>query len=532
MKNKYILLALLFALFLTACEEELEEPNQFSDVGWYTSMLQYNLDTMRVAVDKYISFSDLSQGTLEHSWTIPESGKFLSGTITRHDSTYTQFIVENGGVKSSENTIHVLFTEPTPKTADGRDSVFSVTLYNTFPDSVSFRGIDTIPAVYENGRWVMEKEFLVKVYDTIAVEMQVKDAKGTVIDHTNEADTIRVEAGETLTFLDLTTQGEPDSRTWEAAGITSDQKEVTITYKKLGSSRVFLTARRTAQNIPAAATRYRMPAVVKVIPSTKPFELFGELMEQEDQTIHVAYNGEFNEVTPDAKDLFTATLNGASVAIQSVSLNKDDATIIDLKLAETIYSDDVITVSYAGGLKSTDTRKSKAFADKVVVKYDANMFDKAVYDFEAPGWLEGSEPDKTDNTGIVEYSTEQAASGTTSLKLTGVSDDWVIANSGNHPVDWVAGETYILTFKIWIDPNNPAFADGGPNHFGPWFMRPGGNQQRWTGIDGMPRGEWVTVEKEWKAERTEIMFIQMRFKGVGVMYFDDFKVVKKNVRPL
>ena len=85
MKNiKFLFVFSMLALLLFACEKDYEPLNDFSDVEWYTSAFR---NEKQVAIDKYMSFSDLSYNALEHTWSFSaESGcKFLTGNITRNN---------------------------------------------------------------------------------------------------------------------------------------------------------------------------------------------------------------------------------------------------------------------------------------------------------------------------------------------------------------------------------------------------------------------------------------------------------------
>lgn len=528
MKNKLITLALFLVAFVTySCNDEFEEPNSFSDIAFYTSDFRTTTtlevdgeikDVMFLGAGKYISFSDLSHGEVEHKWTIPSDANFLEGKWNRNTKDYKPFIKDTQDTTSTEETVHVYFGEGHPE-----GGLYEVNLRNTFSDSVSFRGVDTLESVYQGGQWVIDTTFLIKVFDTIQVAVEVRQ-EGNLIDLEN-TDTIFVEAGDVLEFTDLTTIGEPDTRTWEIGNDTYSGEQATVTFKKLGVGYVFFSASRTELNIPPDFERYRIPVPIKVIPSSKPFELFADLTELENETIQIPFNGEFIPfVEADAIDLFTVLVNGEEFTVESLKINSADATILDLKLSEPIYRPDNITISYAGGLESTDTRQSEAFTDEPVVMHDVNLFDAVAFGFEDPNQTAWNP--MWDNKSTVEYSTEQAASGNYSLKLSVAEGGDAKVHSDGAMFSLEAGKTYIFRYKLWIDP-----AIGGGS-ISPFFLPAW--KQFWQGFDGKARGEWVTVEEEREfkpGSATDEARFMFRMLTVGTVYIDDLYMVEKEVRP-
>ncbi|MEM6841318.1 MAG: hypothetical protein AAF632_03770 [Bacteroidota bacterium] len=508
MKNSIILLVLVTTVLFSACQEEYIEPNEFSDVGWYTSQFR-ETELFKIGVNDYISFANLSQNEVEHFWAIDRSSFFLEGPIGRTDSVFSKYIVNPGDTMSVEKTVHVLFTQ---------GGLQQVRLYNTFRDSVAFRGQDTLSAQKVGDLWVIDTTFVVDVYDTIVTNVLVRQEG---VDLALGTDTIYVEAGATLEFVDLTTVGRPDTRSWRVAGESSSDSTAQLTFKKLGVFEAVFTSSRAEPNIPTDFERFILPNPIKVIPSSKPFELAARITETEDETLLVPFNGELNPFANQTTN-FTVTINGQPASISSVTLSTNDATIVEIKMAEPIYRPDTIVVSYVGGtLESTDTRLAQAFSDEQVIMHDVNLLPTS-YGFEPEG--EGWEP-MWDNGADFEYTTEKAASGQYSLKITKLEGQAAGKfHSIGIPFNMEAEKTYTLKYKIWVDPANTA------NSINTWILP--NWKQFWQPLSDLPKGEWVTITQEHTAPAAEDeRRFMIQIPENGTFYFDDFYMVEKEERP-
>ena len=380
MKNKFIIAFAFLAVLIGCQDDEYDAPNSFSDFGFYTGLGQQS-DTLELNISDYLSFADLSQGYIEHNWSINKGNNFLEGPISSKDSIFDKFIIYDGDTITEDKTVHVLFNNP---------GYQKVRLRNVFKDSVAFRGnkfdsnlgvrVDyTKPAVKEGDFWVLDTTIVVKVYDKIVPEIEVKQF-GATVNHTT-TDTIYVEAGDKLQFIDKTTIGEPNGRFWsirktlapgavaQASDVvaSSSQQTADIIFKKLGNFTASITANRTGQTTPGASTKYVLTSPIKVIPSSQPFVLTGTISEQEDETIRIPFNGEFIDFA-DKISFFEVKVNDVLFPIASVSVDPTDATFLNIKLVDPIYQNDVIKVTLlpGSGITSTDTRIPVTFTDAVV----------------------------------------------------------------------------------------------------------------------------------------------------------------------
>lgn len=519
MKNKLIIV-LLLAISFIGCQRDDEyiKPNTFSDVGWYFSDTEGDLTA---SVGKYIIFADASQGTLTHQWEIGGDNVYLEGPFERQDSIFTDKIIGTG--ISTEKTVSVLFQ---------KGGLQPVRLFNTFPDSVAYRGPDNHLYASERvlDRWVIDTTFIVDVYDTIVPTIRI-EKNGVVLNHLS-TDTIFVEAGETLDVFDETAIGRPDTWKWNIGGATSEEQNASLVLKKLGKFNGTLSLSRTGQNIPGDWENYKIPAPFKVIPSSQPFVVAGDVYEIEDETIVVPYNGEFAPFI-DQEPFFTVTVNGGAnpVSIASISTDPADATLLWIKLNEPIYRPDTITVTYDGNgvLESTDTRIPAAFTDLPVTMHDVNLWDNTIANFEdgpAGAWVLDQGP------GTVEYSTEQAATGTYSLKISSEAGAGFTRATGlaSPTTQLEAGVEYRFTWKIYQDPSTTV------GSYGPWLYWNDGasGQQFWqTANGGKPKGAWYedtrvfTMPGGFSGEA----YFTLRVNNQAIFYLDDIHVVKNEVRP-
>ncbi|WKB81971.1 hypothetical protein [Cellulophaga omnivescoria] len=518
MNNRLILIALVIALFTACNSDDYDAPNSFSDVSWYTSGFRDTI--VSINVNDFASFSDLSQGEISHKWTIEEGSYYLKGPIKRKDSIYDDFIITPQSLESTDKTVHVLFKEGGLK---------KVNLYNEFKEYVEFKGADgfVFPSKEVGGKWVIDTTFVVDVYDTIVPQILIRQ-NGVVVPHELESDVITVEAGSTLEFVDITTIGRPNTRAWQIGDITSTDSLAVIQLNQLGSFKGGLNISRQGENIPADYDRYNIAATINVVPSSLPFEVAGDLVELENQTIQIPYNGEFKPFA-DQKAHFTVNVNGTPFTISTIGLNSSNATILEIKLQEQIYRSDNITVSYDGNgtLESTDTRIPAAFTDLPVQMY---QHEAVRYDIEDGGANWTTKDDNLPTT-TVAPSTEQAASGQYSIKVDAAqSGPW----SGFHNVidqyTLTAGVTYQLEYKIYKQ------AGAVINMNGPWIQKDGETVfQFWNNIVATAAEDtWVTVSpaQRFTAATTGSDYeIYLRHNGMGVIYFDDIRIMEVDERP-
>jgi len=529
MKLKVIVTMLLAAGLYMSCTRDLEVSEaEFSDFGVITS--EFRSDAFTSGINNFVTFNDISINAVEHTWTIEEGSFFIEGPLDRNDTILKLNIIEGAGLVSTEKTVNVLFTEGGLKT---------VNLRNAFRDSVSFRtSLGDIPSRREGDLFVIDTTFVVDVYDTIVPVIDIRQ-NGISVPFADSLDVIEIEAGDFLEFVDLSTKDRVTDRAWrvEENGVATDSIGVFV-FKKLGDFKAVADLTRQGANIPFSFARYEIPATFRVIPSTKPFELAGEVIELEDQTILVPFNGEFAPFGGQ-EDFFSATLNNdpsgmaRPLAIASVGINAEDATILEIKFSEPIFRSDDITVSYngSGTLQSTDTRSPVAFTDVPVTMFSESAVPEElqdIYDFE--GLLaEEAWSARGDNVGgSFSLSTERASSGTSSLKIEGDGSGTVRFICGT-PIEGLPDGEYTIAFDMFIETDNGGFNAIWPTIGNPFF-------QQWRDLragQGIPRGEWFTVVSTNPVNGGTLAEIAVRIEGGanGVAFIDNWRLLEVETRP-
>ncbi len=408
MKNIFKIMFFLSALLLTVgCEDEYSAPDdKLLDVAWYSSI--YPGAVYVVSVDKYLSFMDLSQGALSHEWQLRdgEGTYFLGGDFYKKD-TLMDYVDETMGLVNSEATVHVLFSEPGLKT---------VRLYNTFPEKVSYNSEIPFEAKKVGDVWVIDTTFTVDVFGKMLPAFNVykvledgTDSLLLAVSEDQEVDVtdsssityMDVEAGTVLKYVDMTTTDRPTGRTWTINrgndNETFTDSVIEISYLKLGTGRIgsLKSDREESGDIPQASAIKKIPLLVTVTPSTKPFEFIGELAEAVDETISFRVSGEVASIENGAA-AFTVHVKNTSgfdqdINVLTAKINKNDASLIDLTLAEAIYNSDEVTVAFdntLGTITSTDSRTLESFSDETVTMYFTQAEDPSFYGAEdEDGWF-------------------------------------------------------------------------------------------------------------------------------------------------
>ncbi|MCA4599119.1 hypothetical protein LDZ77_06915 [Bacteroides xylanisolvens] len=536
--NKY-LPVLVILLGLIGCEKDYMQPSEFSDVSWYFSSKSKN--PMKLSVGKYLSFMDLSQGELSHSWKISEGGNyFLKGHVSSEDTVFDKYIVSGAGLESTDKTVRVLFTKP---------GLHTVRLYNTFKDEVTYRGADTLVAKKAGDIWVVDTTFTVDVYDKLYQEYEVyrdeslTDLVPTGVDEKGDTLTINIEAGGKLYFVDRTVIDRPTGRTWKcdaALPATSSEATAALAFNKLGMTKVNFTSNRDGENIPFGYAQMIIPLKINVIKSSIPYKI-QEAKVLADKTVQLVLNGEVNAYSLAGKEKnFTVHVeNGdykADIAVESLGIDETNKTVLKLKLSSPIYNTDVLALNYTnaeGNILSMDERDLGSTNNLPIEMYINDLCADAAFGFEEANISSWSA--EWDNEALFSVENNIVCSGNQSLKVDTRSG--LFKMHCNKVFSLKKNVTYRYTYKVLISEAETTVC----NAMNTRIMVPANwgqpVKQFWQNqIKNFTKGEWSEVVHEIKYDTDlngysfHIQVIPGEFRGVA--YFDDFSICEYEVRPL
>jgi len=539
---------LVLALVISCDKDDYEAPyGDYSSFLWTTTNGFEGADYVS-ALNDYAGFRDVSQNAIEHSWSIPLGTKLLSNDFTENDSIYTDFIIGSGPIGSEEYLLNVLFVEPGLK---------EIVLRNVFKDSVT-------ESVEVNGNWIVEKTFAVTVFDDVKPAFQVLRGDDVIIsvsetDLPDAADaaswpTVTLEAGEQLTYVDMTTVGEPDTRTWSLNGASpnsSNGQNASIGYFGLGTFEAgSMNSRRTDQAKPDGETVKIIPLKIEVIPSTQPFVQVGQIKEGANEVISIGVTGQVETLSGEESNFVVNVVNTAAgfnqdITVQSVTINSTDATKIDLVLSAPIFNTDDITVTYtAGNIVSVDTRVLENFGPVNVKMYRNESIigeDYAGFEVESDNWKKGfcegywggNANDVNNDTNppyYFERVTSTMNSGSASMKFESPNGITTITLQGTnftkggatpHGIPTLPAGTYDVSYMVYLETGNTTQSFN--------TVVQGGDTTIWD-VSTLPRGEWIeisnviTVAADLTNKKFDIKFDASNNAGVSgeqIMYFDD-----------
>ncbi|QRM89503.1 hypothetical protein FG167_09760 [Lacinutrix sp. WUR7] len=514
MKKIFIISALILA-FIVSCEkDDYEAPyGDFSSLLWTTTQGFEESDYVS-ALNDYVGFRDVSKNALTHSWHIPSGTNLLNGDFdAEQDTIYTDFISSAGPLASSQNHINVIFRQP---------GVKEIELRNTFRDSVA-------ESVFSDGVWKVNKVFTVTVFDDIKPMFKVMKGTDEILsiseaDMPSEANaaswpSITLEAGEQLTYIDLTITGDPDARTWNFNGgsmDTSGGESVNLSYNGLGNYTAgSMTSKRTDNAKPDGEATKLIPLKIEVIPSTQPFVLNTDITESSIEVLSFKVTGEIATLSSEEGNFVVNVINtetgfNQNIPVQSATVNNDDATQIDLVLSEPIFNSDEITVTYtAGNIVSVDSRVLESFGPEMVEMLVEGVLNPETLGYEVPWNTEGNQFTKANTEGYLAVHNADNAAGPVYYFR-----DESMAFDGNSSMKFETPDTGIpnnarLRAFSFVDLNGVALGDGITEvTYMPtvWVFMEVGNtmtniQYNLQGgpvlnfdLSTTPRGEWVRVE--------------------------------------
>ncbi|QHI39270.1 hypothetical protein IMCC3317_46750 [Kordia antarctica] len=554
MKKIFIISALMLLAFMVGCEKEddyVAPFGDFSSLSWVTTQGFEESDYVS-ALNNYIGFRDISKNALTHSWHIPSGTNLLQSDFNaEQDTIYTDFIGAAGPRGSDQKLINVIFRQP---------GVKEVELRNTFKDSVA-------ESVFSDGVWKVNKIFTVTVFDDVKPMFKVMKGTDEILtvsetDMPSEANaaswqTVTVEAGEQLTYIDLTTTGDPDGRTWNFNGGAMDMsggESVNLSYNGLGNFTAgSITSKRTDVAKPDGEATKLIPLNIEVVPSSQPFVLNGMITEDL-QVISLNVTGEIETLVGEEANFTVHVVNTTAgfdqnIAVQSATVNNSDATQIDLVLSAPIYNSDVITVAYtAGNIGSVDFRVLESFSatnvslhrsDNIItgsgmgtgLDYTGFEVEASTGNFLKKGYAEGYWVGNTNSAFLnLSRTTDMSNSGSASMRYESPSGVTTVRLQGSwftngtkttYAIATLPAGDYEVSYMVFLAPGNTMLA------FETEVQ--GGATTSWD-ISSLPRGQWVEISKSINLA-TNLTNKKFDLKinaadnagvtGEQIMYFDD-----------
>ena len=534
MKNNIILTGLLFILmFTTSCDnDDYDAPyGDFSSFAWYTSEAGTEIEDSDyvLAVRDTIIFSDLSQNALSHEWIIPaESSRFVAP----------------GGL-ATDNTVNIRFDQ---------SGIHEVMLKNMFKDSVT-------GGVQMNQYWEVEKIFTIDVFADIKPEFKIFKGDEEILNvlagnnpsagDSNSWPTVTLEAGEELTYMDLSTIGRPDGRTWSLNGGSPDSsnaESASIGYYGLGTFEAgSVLVKRTDAEKPDGETTKIIPLKIEVIPSSQPFVQVGQIREDASEVISFSVSGQIATLDGEEGNFTVHVVNAAAgydqnIAVQSASINSSDLTKVDLVLAEPIFNSDDITIEYtAGNIVSVDTRVLESFGPvNVRMHENESIIGEAWAGYEvastnwkkafAEGFWVGNSNIQADpffarndvmiNSGVASMRFK-SPNGIETKALQG--SNFTKGGATPHGIPTLPAGTYKVSYMVYLEAGNTT------QTFRTILQNEGGIVTLWD-VSTLPRGEWVEISSEITTtvdatnKRFDLKFDANDNSGVTgeqIMYFDD-----------
>lgn len=404
-KNILYVLTLLF-FFIGCNSQDYESPGEeISDIYILTSAGQ-NTTQLRSEVNKYFSLLDISLGTLERKWTIPEGGYFLEGPIPNNLTNHDQYIINAGDTVSMDQTIHVMFKKG--------DSLTKIKYYGIFKDSTEFKFNvdyvdgsfvqDTIKTENIDGKWVAQHTFILDVYDTVVAKPELRLLDGTILDHLNTA-TMTVEYGDKIILEDLSALSDdnnarPGNTKWrlhtiedniedrtysntinfDRSGDFTQRVIDTLTFTKLGEYQLELQSSRTRDDdLGASSDTYDIPTIFTVVPLGEDLVLDTSIKaveELDDDRITIPISSRLAPLDGSVNSDFTVKVDGTVITTKNVTIgtyNSGNGGLLYLTLDTPLVPTDaakVVTVSYTGNtIMSLDERILQPFTDEAIEVY-------------------------------------------------------------------------------------------------------------------------------------------------------------------
>ncbi|KXX66657.1 hypothetical protein [Flammeovirga sp. SJP92] len=525
MKKINYIIGLLTLLSVFGCTKEWEAPGvEPNHQVIYTSEYQFG---NRVQVGGSMTFTDASKGIVSRTWTLPE-GSHIEGSSE---------------TSSTNDLIHIQFNEAGLK---------EVNL------SQSFGG-----AAYDGNTQresQLDTAILINVVDSLSLQVKAHFyfPDGTTGEELDLTKTNEVQAGRMVKYT-LTAIGEPARIVYNFGGgdpssVTYIESEIEdgtaaetiVQYKQLGT---FSTTVLGDRPRPAGIDTLNFINTINVIPSSDPLLLTDVYVK--DGFIALDYSREIEPASVDPSTFSVHLTNegkGLDInpAVLTATVDPTAGNIVLIALdGENIYDDDVVTVTYQGGiLQSTDFVAADEFIDELLVhRPNKNILEDSDYhysmetstglDWPNGGW--GAPFDHYDFT----ISDTESYHGSKSGKLV-LPPGKGSAFSNNKTFPLEAGKSY--EFGVWIKVESGASTIDDAAGEVPSILVYTAPDTDWGAgrfniTTETPEGEWIYARMDYYTAKTstDFTFTYRPFNSANtqdlVLYMDYVTVREVNLRP-
>lgn len=356
-KSIYIIKLMIVALLLQSCEDPYEGINleEANNQVIYTSEMDFE---NTVQVDGELAFGDVSSGIVSRMWTFPEGVVDIEGS--------------DNDVTSTESTVKAIF-----KVIGEHE----IKLHQVFKDN-AFVGLE------QRGK-ELDTTIVVKVLSPIklTVTANLLNNDGTIGESLNLQNGAQNEimAGSFVRYI-IKAEGEPAKYIWNLEGGDPSFSEdfvdtLDVRYKKVGEFDFGLIASRTR---PQGEYIVEIENLLKIIPSTEPVSLDGA--QERAGGIALNFSREMNGNTLNPADFTVSITNKGDLiptTVSSATLDPNEGNFVILELEnQTIFNDDLVTVSYSQGeLATADGVKSSDFENVPVVFMGDNILKNTAFDY-------------------------------------------------------------------------------------------------------------------------------------------------------
>lgn len=496
MKNKIYYTFWIFFIsicgFFTSCEEDGDVRDGIRPVSFKATAV-----TRTITEGDAITYVDSSLNVMSRLWTF-EEGSIATSDLETVDVTYP---IGSGQSLNAENQLPSYLT----------------TLEVTHDDGTVERG-----------------KFLVGVYKEVSSDFTVNNQEIVVGGRATFASGVK----------DLKSAWEDardqDVIEWTFEGgtpATSTAENPTVTYNTLGTYKVTLSAHRQSPLSESTKTVEGYITVVEPVPFVP-----SSAVELEDETISISFNGDFEPVT--GQEAFVEVkVNGVDFAVESLSVDANVTSKLNIKLQDPIYQDDVITVSLLSGsnIVAIDTRSPETFTDLAVEPFveqyllSEGEFDEAL-DTDWIKLLQNATIDEISEVLIADPPTGTPTGVVPSGKVInlalnrngGTTQGNAIAETATTEVNLVAGRNYVIKFKRYM-------TAGTPNILFRFNNQGGDNQLAFNSMSGDPNNvdRWIESELKFTALAAHAgkFNIASAWAAYADFYVDDIVIESVEARP-